>query len=304
MLPLMVVLVHYQEQPYRPSSEKSTSALQIRMVSKGSILPGKTVLLTTALSRKAGNTQQHYRWTLKDQPTGSHIYLPDTDTDTLAFTVTHAGTYTVHLATGNGKEKQEQELRIEAIRTPKLGMGSSVALPSGTPFALPKGVRLAGAIAGFTAFCNDAEEAQLGSGQEVQVCFPLQNITLQDVSFTLPAGFILISTEPQTQNGILLQPVPIHLPALSTTYNQLYLYCLNRNRLPSGEASIFTIGPVTGDPEIQELISLLERKKLSPPTHSNRNLIEEVQNTLWRITDGSGLTTRHRTELSELALQD
>ncbi|HYH96522.1 hypothetical protein [Hyalangium sp.] len=177
------------------------------------------------------------------------------------------------------------------------GIGRSTAAPVGTPYVLPGGVELLQPIPGYDGDCIPMEQQsqeEKGSGALVRLCVALRNTASTPVRVELPAGLIFVSDELTTQNGLLVQGVPLEVPAQQTLYIPLHLYCLNEERAPSSPWDTFTLGPVTQDPRLRELISLVEGKFLPVPG------LTEVQAAVSNITDGSGLTPQDRESLRSL----
>jgi hypothetical protein len=172
----------------------------------------------------------------------------------------------------------------------KTGVNARWAMPAGTPFALPTGVTIDGAItADIDPLCimNHVEEF---GGEFVGVCIPLKNTTAGDLTVTLPAGLTFIAATPTTQNGMILQNHDLMLPAGMTTVFFFRLFCLDMNCDFAKATDRFTFGNVTNDPGILELIGLAKDKTLAAESDISGALVYGV----WDITDGSGLTPDHR----------
>jgi hypothetical protein len=181
--------------------------------------------------------------------------------------------------------------------TSRPGIGRSTAAPVGMPYVLPGGVEIVQPIPGYDDDCIPLEQQsqeEKGSGSLVRLCLALRNTSSAPARVELPAGLIFVSDELTTQNGLLVQGVPIEVPAGQTLSIPLHLYCLNEERAPSSPWDTFTLGPVTQDPQLRELISLVEGSLLPVPG------LTEVQAAVSHITDGSGLTARDRENLRSL----
>lgn len=169
------------------------------------------------------------------------------------------------------------------LHTARPGMGDSTAAPAGTAYLLPAGITLAGDLEGRSERC-DQREPRYGNGTTVWLCLGLTNPGASPVAVELPPGIIVVSRDVGDQNGILLQRTVILVPPGGTNWFQLDAYCLNHWRaVPLWDAR-YQLGPVTDEPDVLELVRLLESKQL--PADGSL----EVQMALWSITDGDGLT--------------
>ena len=181
------------------------------------------------------------------------------------------------------------------------GMGPSKDKPVGTVYTLPTGVELQKPTKGDDPFCipvDQKEKDKKGSGGLVRLCLNFRNTNTQvPITVVFPPGLVFISDSDATQNGILIQTTSIEVPAGRTQFFvPLYLYCLNKDRYPtSGGQDTYSMGPVTQDSSMLELTGLLQSKTL-PLVESNNT----VQEAVWHITDGSGLTASDRDAISKL----
>lgn len=73
------------------------------------------------------------------------------------------------------------------------------------------------------------------------------------------------------------------------------MYCLNEERDPSNEFMTYAVGPITSDDALQELLRLLEGKVIDSSED-----VGVVQNALYSITEGRGLTTPDRDAINDL----
>ncbi|MFL5347535.1 MAG: hypothetical protein ACJ8AT_22340 [Hyalangium sp.] len=180
------------------------------------------------------------------------------------------------------------------------GMGPSKEKPVGTAYTLPTGVELQKPIKGDDPFCipvDQKEKDKKGSGGLVRVCLNFRNTSQQPITVVFPPGLVFISDSDASQNGMLLQSASIEVPAGRTQlFVPLYLYCLNKSRDPTaGGQDTYSMGPVTQDASVLELTGLLQSKTL-PLVESNNT----VQEAVWHITDGSGLTASDREAINKL----
>lgn len=179
------------------------------------------------------------------------------------------------------------------------GMGASTAAPSGQPHAWPPGVQVERPIKGDDPYCVPQDQQSTppaGHGGLVRLCLGFRNTGAVPVTVVLPPGLIFVSDSLQTQNGIVLQTTTIVVPPGSLTYYvPVYLYCLNLGRHPTaGGQDTYQSGPVTDDAAVLELLSLLQSKDVPPSFEF------PLQEALWDITDGNGLTQDDRDAIAAL----
>jgi hypothetical protein len=171
--------------------------------------------------------------------------------------------------------------------TTRPGMGDSNDAPSGTAYSPPPGVSFGLITAETWGICASAPT--YGTGSLVDLCVPI--VASSATTVTLPAGLVVVSTSLEKQNGILLQPVTISVGA-GTTHVVVKTYCINIGRgIPWGESHVYTIGPITDDPAMKELISLVAGKYLADSW---------AQYWVWDITDFDGLTAEDRADIAAL----
>ncbi|AKF82446.1 hypothetical protein MFUL124B02_28040 [Myxococcus fulvus 124B02] len=195
------------------------------------------------------------------------------------------------------------------------GFGEDPGQPVGTAFAFPAGVELAGQPYGANDATKDCGNgvAPVGTGPAVLVCVPLRNMTGAPVQVTLPPGLVMLNVSPsRIQNGMLMGRVRINVPPTGRgpggvdagsdggSDEELYvvplhMYCLNEARGPSEQDGPFELGPVSSDPDIAELLRLLENKRIE-----NEDDADVVQDALYSITEYNGLTNDDRKAIAAL----
>jgi hypothetical protein len=179
------------------------------------------------------------------------------------------------------------------------GMGASTAAPTGQAYAWPQGVQVEQPVKGDDPYCVPEDQQSTphtGHGGLVRLCLGLRNTGVVPVTVVLPPGLIFVSDSLQTQNGIVLQTTTIVVPPGSLTYYvPVYLYCLNLGRHPTaGGQDTYQPGPVTDDAAVLELLSLLQGKDVPLAFEF------PLQEALWDITDGNGLTQDDRNAIAAL----
>ncbi|MCL2682834.1 MAG: hypothetical protein FWE63_05035 [Bacteroidales bacterium] len=226
-----------------------------------------------------------------------------------------------------GKEKKPKS-NYEAGQIP--GLGNTPGNLTGTPFTLPAGVVLieditgnayqgnywniaekayfyiskAGTIETSTlAFLTRAQEKPIhyfGSGRSyVNLLIPLRNTLSTSVTVTFPEATIIRSQTGDCQNGVLLKKVVVTIPAGSDYYLCLSLYCGNASKGTAGYDDIYVWGVVSDVKLLLDLCNMIKNKKINieefSSTSSNDydayyHVTTLLQDAVWEITDGNGLT--------------
>jgi hypothetical protein len=178
--------------------------------------------------------------------------------------------------------------------TRRPGIGASTEAPEGTPFSPPAGLTVVQPIAGYDGQCASDDEAR-GTGLTVRLCFTLINTSAQAQTLSMPAGLVFVAQQNVVQNGMLLQPESITVPAGQTLTVPLFLYSINLSRNVSAPEDTFSLGPITQDTALREVLQLVANKDLSEPLDA-----ASVQNAVWHVTDGDGLTANDRSTISAI----
>lgn len=182
----------------------------------------------------------------------------------------------------------DDEEPVTSVQSVAPGFGASTEPPEGTPLALPAGVSIADGAPGIFIGedCADPTHPPLwvGSGSNVRLCLTFRNDNTEPVDLVLPPGFIVVSEDTRTQNGILVAEVTIPLPAMSQRTVGVAFYCLNSHRATADDTDRFSVGPVTTYVPMLDLLTMLEDKYIE----NFGNL--DVQLAVWAITEGAELT--------------
>ena len=165
--------------------------------------------------------------------------------------------------------------------------------PTGTAFTLPAGVTTVGTLKGPDASCDAATRVGF-SAQLVEVCVTLHNSTTSTITTTFPAGIVLISKSAEVQNGTQVQPIAVPVRAGSDTTVILELYCVNLSRHATAPGDEYTLGVVTDNAGLREIATILANKVI------DESSVWDVQDAIWEVSDGDGLTSETRTNLQAL----
>jgi hypothetical protein len=204
------------------------------------------------------------------------------------------------------------------------GIGDSLGFPVGTPWLLPEGVEV---VSRPTKPFDPDLGLLYGSMNTFYADLSFVNHLAVTVTVEVPGGLIcLFKREGRTQNGLLTSTVRIQVPPsyvdistlADTTTVYLGLACLNYSMAFPWEENQewdtrdYPIGKdmyeptvVTTDPSIRQLVILLEEYPgLKLLRHHNpwealeedyqtpewQVIYDMIQDALWQITDGPGLT--------------
>jgi hypothetical protein len=114
--------------------------------------------------------------------------------------------------------------------------------------------------------------------------FTGQSLTADTASDTMPAGLVLRSLTSPVQHMIIAKGQRIVVPAGHDTLITIGTFCCNESRNVPSFTDSFAIGPITDNTELQEIVSITRFKRL------NSSNVLTVQNAVWSVTDGNGLT--------------
>lgn len=147
--------------------------------------------------------------------------------------------------------------------------------PTGTPFYLKATVRMAKLAGSRTGYNPTGLFSMDFSGQ---------SLTADTASDTLPAGLVLRSLTRPVQHMIIAKDQPLVVPAGHDTLITIGTFCCNEGRTPPTDTDYFELGPITDNTELQQIYSITRFKRL------NSSNVLTVQNAIWAVTDGDGLT--------------
>ncbi|MBN8229102.1 hypothetical protein JYK02_16440 [Corallococcus macrosporus] len=179
------------------------------------------------------------------------------------------------------------------------GLGFSKEDPTGQPFTLPAGVTLETPIIAYSpenpVDCDDkySDEAK-GTGEEVRVCLIFKNTTNGPINVTLPPGLVLVSTNDDVQNGIIVQTITIEVPPGERYFAPMFAYCANQDRSTTGLGDRYVLGPSVQQKDFQDMFALLAGKQLT------REKAARVQSVVHHVSQGEGLSAADRATLQGL----
>jgi hypothetical protein len=147
--------------------------------------------------------------------------------------------------------------------------------PTGTQFNINSSIDvkdIAGATTGYDPtglFTVEMKVTSLSSG------------TVSDI---LPAGLLFRSSNSAVQHMILVRDHPVAAPAGHDTTISVGVFCCNSSRAVPNDSDHYTVGPVTDNSDLRTIVSITKHKALGV---TNVNLVQEA---VWSVTDGTGLT--------------
>jgi hypothetical protein len=197
------------------------------------------------------------------------------------------------------------------------GLGLHGGYPTGTTYTLPSNVKIIGSIHGGMPYSkasyidkqtyqgpfannNDlkANWISYGTGTYVNLYIAFYNTLATNATLTLPGGLIFVDSTDvndsigRFQKGFILQDVHIALPALDTAFAIVRAYCLNLHLMPSDYSSIYYIGPITNNVELNQIVTIMAPKQYP---FGNEGSIQQI---IWNVTDNA--LTLTPTEISYL----
>lgn len=211
-------------------------------------------------------------------------------------------------------KKQSHELDIIPTGPPyepvtggyMAGLGSNPGYPTGTAFTLPSNIIIIGDIRGgtlgkscpvdknkytgpFPYYPEEKSWIDYGTGTFVNLYIKFFNILPIPSSVTIPGGLIFVDSVDINehvgvyQKGYIMQSITIPVPALDTAFAHIRAYCLNHTLMPSSYDAIYYIGPITNNPELNQITTIMTPKQY--PFGEEYN----IQSIIWNVTD-YGLT--------------
>jgi hypothetical protein len=190
------------------------------------------------------------------------------------------------------------------------GAGEEPGAPTGEPFVLPRKITVT-SIVGEESPQGNGECVLDGSGFFVMVSITLKNDSTgapREVVF--PPGLVIVTAAEGFQNGLLVERVVVTVPpktndgGTNVCKATLLLNCLNSERSPSDATASYTLGPVTNSPLLKDFIQKLSTKKtLYSEYNGNDDFFlnqERIQDALWSLTDGDGLTETDLDHIKDL----
>ncbi len=203
------------------------------------------------------------------------------------------------IPTGNGPYSPTTEQSMS-------GLGTTPGYPTGTEFRLPANIFIIGEIRGgiqgksyqvnkqkyngpFPIVAEEKAWVDYGTGTFVNLYIKFFNSLPTPSSVTIPGGLIFIDSADlhehigNFQKGYIMQSFTIPVPAMDTAFAHIKAYCLNASLAPSNYNAIYYIGPITNNPQLNQITNIMAPKQY--PFGEEYN----IQQIVWDVTD-HGLT--------------
>ena len=182
------------------------------------------------------------------------------------------------------------------------GLGPNVGFPAGLPFVLPHYIHVIGPIRGGEMYKSNTVDKNkytgpfplnlipkswvvYGTGTYINLYIKFYNALPNPTSLTIPGGLIFVdsldndSSTGVYQKGFILQDIHVPLPALDTAFIVVQAYCLNHTLQASNYNAVYFIGPISSNPNLNQIVSIMATKQ--PPVGVEYN----IQSIVWNVTD-------------------
>lgn len=219
----------------------------------------------------------------------------------------------------------EKEVMEEPGNIP--GMGDAVGELQADPFELPEGIEIVGSIGGIgdssggeaavsgspslkstLSALNSQSYACYGSGGRwVKVAVTLKNSSNMYRTVFLPRGLLFKVNKEGYQHAMLLQWTWVCIKPMAERTFVLNLYCINRGLSGSDPHVEFSILGITNSDVMWSLLRLIGWRKINlehyqvvsnvsglkasaDDIRTYEEITEVLQDAIWSLTDGTGLT--------------
>lgn len=185
--------------------------------------------------------------------------------------------------------------RITSNRADYLQTVAAGSIAEGVVMCAPAPFDVRGTIRGCAGDPGCADPStMLGSGQLlVAIAVTIGNNGNQPIAVTIPAGFVFVADSAAFQDGLLLDPITVQVPAASTVQLALSLYCLEGTREAANTSATYRANAVTTNPGLLAIVNLPR-----PRAIGNFSVTSYVaQEAIWEVTDGRGPLTATQLDL-------
>ena len=178
------------------------------------------------------------------------------------------------------------------------------------PFAYPLAPSIVGDITGVEVNPLPTDNPVGSGGGWVILDIVLENITDKDANFYLPGGSVIECQTENYQHAICIKRIDVSVEKESTKNFKLLVYCINKGRSGSSPDITYIIKGVTSSDRMMTLVAALEDKKIDIRNYLPDDklefieLSEKIQDIVWAITNGSGLSDGDWTFINSLTVID
>jgi hypothetical protein len=204
------------------------------------------------------------------------------------------------------KEKTQTPPETPSVPLPNentmAGLGNVHGYPTGTVYHLPSNIHIIGSIRGgiqyktyqidkdkyqgpFSSSISEKSWINYGTGTYIHLYVKFYNSLATNVTLSIPGGLIfcdsldIVDSLGIYQKGYILQALNIPIPAQDTAFACIKAYCLNHTLLPSSYNAVYYIGPVTNNPQLNLIKTIMAPKQ--PPIGNEYS----IQTIIWKVTD-------------------
>ena len=156
--------------------------------------------------------------------------------------------------------------------------------PTGTQFTLNSDINV-------VSITGDPEISYAGP---MTIAFKAVSRSAGIENDVLPAGLLLVRRDNQTQHLLFLKDQPVTAQT-SMTKTLVGTFCCNKYRAIPDAADTFDLGPITDNPELKQIVSLVKNKDIS-----NSSNMWMVQRAVQMVTDSTGLTQAYIDSINAL----
>jgi hypothetical protein len=161
--------------------------------------------------------------------------------------------------------------------------GLVMCVPQGTATGLPATMGACGT--------NCPAGTPLGNGIGlVNVVVQIANSSGAPIDLVIAAGQMFTASPATVQDGLSLERVQATIPAGASRTFVVRMFCINANRAPSSDTTVYAPGPITSNAGLLELVGMVDGK-LGPAADPLALKALGVQYAIWEITDGRGNLT-------------
>tara|TARA_R110001583_G_scaffold8896_2_gene41961 strand:- start:7130 stop:7888 length:759 start_codon:yes stop_codon:yes gene_type:complete len=225
-------------------------------------------------------------------------------------------------------EKSDSKSKEEPGNIPGMGdAGGEIEVVE--PFVLPEGISLVGEVRGAgdssVSLMGDEiirnesnlkyyEGAYGSGGQWVLLNLVFENSTSIDQEVVIPAGCIFEyshdddeTDDNNYQNGICLQEIRLTVFGSTRLNVVLFLYCINKGKEGSSSLVSYIIRGASTSELISFMVDALKYKRIDISDFTEEemdeynSITERIQEIIWAITNGSGLTQEDKDFIDALS---
>lgn len=178
------------------------------------------------------------------------------------------------------------------------------------PSSYPIQPSIIGDITGVEVNPLPTDNAVGSGGGWVILDLEIENTTDEPADFYLLGGSVIECRKVGYQHAICINRIDVSVEAESSKNIKLLVYCINRGRSGSSPDISYIIKGVSSSDRMMRLVEALEDKKIDIRDYlpDNKNefieISKKIQDIVWAITNGSGLSDDDWTFINSLTVID